>query len=83
MLPAFAFSMISCGGSGSDKSSVVFVAKCDSTASLIPDFYGDSVYALATYSIMWPEKVGANEISALHDSIIAFGIQPVWRSGVP
>lgn len=71
MLPAFAFSMISCGGSGSDKSSVVFVAKCDSTASLIPDFYGDSVYALATYSIMWPEKVGANDISALHDSIIA------------
>lgn len=81
-LPALALSMGSCGSSSSAESEMAFVSKCDSTARLIPDFYGDSVYALSTYSIIWPEKIGTNDISALHDSIMAMAFNQYGSNGL-
>jgi hypothetical protein len=53
-----------------------FACYADSAAYCIPDYYGDTVYTAARYSIVMPEHLGDENLSELHDSItsIMFGV---------
>lgn len=68
----------SCGGrrSGEEISGIVeFTVRTDSAAWLMPDFYGDSVYFVTSYSFVWPETMGGQNLDVLQDSLrsLAFG----------
>ncbi|MDE7407557.1 MAG: RsiV family protein [Muribaculaceae bacterium] len=73
-----AVSVVSCGGTSATESNDTFRfnVRTDSMAYLIPDFYGDSVYALSVYSLIWPENTSGGDIEVLSDSLrkAAFGI---------
>lgn len=74
---AMSLAVASCGGTAGDTSDDFrFNVRADSTAYLIPDFYGDSVYTLSVYSLIWPESVNGNDIDILSDSLLhaAFGV---------
>ncbi len=68
----------SCNGSGS-KDSIEFETRTDSVGYLIPDYYGDSVYAAARYSVVWPKRIGEQDFNALCDSLtqLTFGVKGV------
>lgn len=70
LVAAMAIAAESCsGGSGSD--TIEFETRTDSVGYLVPDYYGDSVYSAAKYSVVWPEKIGEQDFNALRDSLIS------------
>lgn len=68
----------SCNGSAS-KDAIEFETRTDSVGYLIPDYYGDSVFAAARYSVVWPKRIGEQDFNALNDSLIklTFGVSGV------
>lgn len=73
-----AFGFQACKESASGNA-IVFETRADSVGFLVPDFYGDSVYCAAKYSVVWPEKIGREDFDALKDSLtmITFGVKGV------
>lgn len=68
----------SCSG-GANADTIEFETRADSVGYLVPDYYGDSVYCAAKYSVVWPSKIGKQDFDALKDSLmeITFGVQGV------
>ena len=66
--------LASCSHTSSD---IAFETKADSCAFLSPDWYGDSVYSIASYSMVWPSKVGDADLVALHDSLLAYAFDTI------
>lgn len=66
----------SCTGSAA-KDSIEFETRTDSVGYLVPDYYGDSVYSAARYSVVWPERIGEQDFNALNDSLtmLTFGVK--------
>jgi len=69
---------VSCGRGdvgGASSGLATFTERTDSAAYLMPDLGGDSVYAIATFSLVWPESVAGIAPAALQDSLLscAFG----------
>ena len=83
LLPAalvalMALGVESCNGSGA-KDSIEFETRTDSVGYLVPDYYGDSVFAAARYSVVWPKRIGEQDFNALRDSLtmLTFGVKGV------
>ncbi|MDE7387755.1 MAG: RsiV family protein [Muribaculaceae bacterium] len=55
----------------SESSVIDFTTRADSAAWLLPDYYGDSAYVAARYSVVWPERIGSRDFDALKDSLTA------------
>lgn len=55
----------------SESSVIDFISRADSAAWLLPDYYGDSAYVAAHYSVVWPERIGSRDFDALKDSLTA------------
>lgn len=51
-------------------STIEFETRVDSVGYVMPDFYGDTVYTAAKYSVVWPEKIGQEDFNALRDSLL-------------
>lgn len=56
-------------------SAIDFTTRADSVAYLLPEYYGDSAYAAARYSVVWPERIGSADFSELADTLtrLTFG----------
>lgn len=66
--------LVSCSYSSND---VVFETKSDSCAFLTPDWYGDSVYSIASYRMVWPTKAGGIDLTSIHDSLLAYAFDTI------
>ncbi len=51
-------------------SGIAFESRTDSCAYVTPDLYGDTVYSIAYYKMVWPVRIGNNDLSGLHDSLL-------------
>lgn len=73
-LTALAISSCS-GSSGAD--TIEFETRTDSVGYLVPDYYGDSVYSAARYSVVWPKRIGEQDFNAMSDSLtmVTFGVK--------
>lgn len=67
---AIAIAAESCSGNKS-QTDIEFETRVDSVGYMMPDFYGDTVYAAAKYSVVWPEKIGKEDFDALRDSLLS------------
>lgn len=76
IVAAMAIAAESCSGSGA-KDTIEFETRADSVGYLVPDFYGDSVYSAARYSVVWPERIGEEDFNTLRDSLttLTFGVR--------
>lgn len=81
VIPAAAVAVLalavdSCSGSGS-ADTIEFETRTDSVGYLVPDYYGDSVYSAARYSVVWPKRIGEQDFNALSDSLtmLTFGVK--------
>ncbi|MCM1310208.1 MAG: RsiV family protein [Bacteroides sp.] len=50
---------------------IEFETRVDSVGFMTPDYFGDTVYTAAKYSVVWPEKIGQQDFDALRDSLLA------------
>lgn len=68
----------SCGRSAA-ADTIEFETRTDSVGYLVPDYYGDSVYCAARYSVVWPERIGEQDFNVLKDSLtmMTFGVKNV------
>lgn len=55
-----------------DTGTIEFETRTDSIGYLVPDYYGDTVYAAARFSVVWPEKIADQDFDALTDSLTAY-----------
>lgn len=69
-MAALAFGAESCG-SKANEASIEFETRTDSIGFVTPDYFGDTVYSAAKYSVVWPEKIGQQDFDALRDSLLA------------
>lgn len=60
----------SCGNKDSS-STIEFETRVDSIGYMTPDYFGDTVYTAAKYSVVWPEKIGQQDFEALRDSLLS------------
>lgn len=62
---------------GAGAETIEFETRADSIGYLVPDYYGDSVYCAAKYSVVWPSKIGQQDFDAFKDSLMlmTFGAQ--------
>lgn len=58
-------------GSKADDATIEFETKADSVGYMTPNYFGDTVYTAAKYSVVWPEKIGRQDFDALRDSLLA------------
>ena len=66
----------SCSGT-SNADTIEFETRTDSIGYLVPDYYGDSVYSAARYSVVWPKRIGEQDFNAMNDSLtmVTFGVK--------
>lgn len=76
MVAILAIGAASCSKS-TNADSIEFETRTDSVGYLVPDYYGDSVYSAARYSVVWPERIGEQDFNALNDSLtmLTFGVK--------
>lgn len=74
LLPAAVAVLAACGfqscNKGAGAETIEFETRADSVGYLVPDYYGDSVYCAAKYSVVWPAKIGQQDFDALKDSLM-------------
>ncbi len=60
----------SCGNNDS-RSTIEFETRVDSVGYMTPDYFGDTVFTAAKYSVVWPEKIGQQDFETLRDSLLS------------
>lgn len=65
-----ALAVESCNKKASDDT-IEFETRVDSVGYMTPDYFGDTVYTAAKYSVVWPEKIGQQDFDAMRDSLLS------------
>lgn len=61
----------SCSRKASENA-IEFETRADSVGYMVTDVAGDTIYTAAKYSVVWPEKIGEDDLAVLSDSLLAY-----------
>jgi len=77
---AIAIAAESCSKESADRA-IEFDTHVDSIGYIVPDYFGDTIYTAAKYSVVWPEKVGQEDFDDLRDSLLVYTFGTTGASG--